>query len=62
LCQKTDQATKIDVIVEQNVDKFKGMFEAQHVAGDAVDVASKPADVAVRRSGRLLNSDLVSKL
>ena len=56
------QASKIDLIMEPNVDKFKEMFEAQNAGQDLTEDGKLNANnVPARRPGRLLNSDLLKK-
>ena len=57
---------KIDLIVDQqNVDKFKEMFETQNVTAVVTDAdndaKANSGNLQPRRSGRLLNSDLLKK-
>ena len=57
---------KIDLIVDQqNVDKFKEMFETQNVTAVVTDADNdakvNSGNLQPRRSGRLLNSDLLKK-
>ena len=55
--QKLEQNPRVDFIAEQNVDKFKEMFETQNDSADSVP----KTNVAVRRPGRLLSEDLLRK-